>query len=168
MKTMTSFLILFFFLACSKDANDSAYLKEYEAYKSPINTIIDGIDNTAVDSVNPILDDYLKDIMPMSCTWCVTEGEAFEPVAEIVTNHPEYLALVLDRALMGTRLTWGFRVLFKDLYPETYKELLDEAGIQLIPEDELKNEDERWKNKSNEYSLPLETLVEAYLKIAQT
>ena len=157
MKTYIFVLTILPLLSCSQEDTSGIYLQEYEKYQSSIGNEIDNINEVVEDSINNLLDNYIERITPMSCTWCVTEGQVFEPVKEFCKAHPEGLTIVLDRALKGERLTWGFRALFKELHPSIYQNLLDESNIPMTGDE--------WQRKTNEYNLSFVILIEEYLKI---
>ena len=164
-KTIWLFTILVFMYSNKKATGQEPYLPEYEQYRQPVAARIDSMDKTMADSAGIILDKYLHDIAVYSCTWCVVEIPAFQPVAGFVKRHPESLIFVLHRSLSGNGLTWGFRVLFKEYYPAQYRQLLKQAKIVLHPENELSTESQRWHNKVKEFSLHYTLLAGEYLRI---
>jgi hypothetical protein len=165
MKNISALTLLFLFCCNHEISSQTQYLPEYQKYQRPVAFKMGVLNKTIADSARVILDEYLHDIAIYSCTWCVAEGKVFEPVAGFTKRHPESLILVLDRSLQGTGLTWGFRVLFRELYPVQYQALLKKANIELLPESEIKNEEQRWQNQSKEYSLAFNLLADEYLAI---
>lgn len=123
------------------------------------------VDREVAVASNAVFDTYEQAIQPFSCVWCVAEGAVFLPVAEWVHQHPESMIFILHRSLQGRRLSIAFRILFKEQYLQTYQQLLQDAGISLIPEDEIENEDQRQQNLDKELSLSLASLTEAYLTL---
>lgn len=152
-------------ISCDKAGEDKNYLQEYIKYEPLVAGHLKNIDSDLLDSATAILNIYLDEIRIYSCLYCVTEKEVFDPVSGFARKHPQMLTLILDRALQGTRLSFGFRALFKEFYPEKFKDLLLKENIHLLPEEEIKNEDDRWENKVKEGNLPFELLTEEYLNI---
>ncbi|MGC9354509.1 MAG: hypothetical protein ACP5D9_11760 [Mariniphaga sp.] len=165
---MKTFILLMTFLvvllSCQKE-QDEGYITEFLQFKQAIEQQILVVDKNITDSAMIIIDNYLEGIKPMSCLYCVAEGEIFAPVSAYCERHPESLIFVLESAVKGSRLTFGFRKLFKEFYPEKFSELLESEEIVLIPGPEVKTEEDIWENKVKENSLPFKLLTEEYLKI---
>jgi len=153
--------------SCSKSNIDSNYVKEYSVYQPTVSALKSKISKEVTDSANVILEGYLQRIAPMSCIWCVAEGEVFKPVKNYCNKHPEAITFVLDKYLTDTtsRLTWAFRALVKEHFTDAYNGLLKDFGIVLKPESELLTENDKWNNQVNEFKLPFEAIVKKYLEI---
>lgn len=166
MNTMKAFVLLSLLLALSGCEKDKlSYLPEYEKFRPDVENHITLVLKDVSDSIKFIINEYLERVEPLSCTFCVVEVDAFAPVRNYCIKNPQCLIYVLESALKGSRLTWGFRVLFKEFYPNNYQRLLDEAGIILIPESELNTDEVKWNNKQKEYSLPFENIVKEYFEV---
>jgi hypothetical protein len=160
-----SITTLFFFICCHRKISSQAqYMPEYKKYQHPVAARMKVVDKNIADTASIILNRYLHRISIYSCTWCVAEGEVFQPVAAFVKQHPESLVFILDSALSGTALTWGFRVLFKQMYPVQYKKVLQKANIVLPAASDIQTENQRWQNQVKEYSLPFYLLADEYLE----
>jgi hypothetical protein len=167
MKAFAFFVLTLLTLCCcDHDTNSQTiYLPEYKKYEKPVATKWSAVDKAVADSARAILNTYLQAIEIYSCTWCIAEGPVFMPVAAFTARHPESMIFVLHSSLQGTRLSWGFRALFKELYRAQYDALLAEANIVLLPDQEVQTEDQRWQNQSKEHSLAFTRLVDKYLEI---
>ncbi len=121
---MKAFLLLTAFLvvlsSCQKE-QDEEYPLDYSQFKTTIERQILLVDKQVADSTMNIIDSYLEGISPMSCLYCVAEGEVFASVSGFCKRHPESLIFILESTIKGSRLTFGFRKLFKEFYPKNFQ-----------------------------------------------
>jgi hypothetical protein len=159
-------VFMFLLLSCQKE-KDEEFSAEYLQFKPGLEIQKLKVEQRVADSMVIIIDEYLEGIKPMSCLYCVADSIHLYKVSDFCERNPESLIYVLESALKGSRLTFGFRKLFKEFYPEILSELLESEGIELIPNTEAITEEDLWENMSREYSLPLKLLAEEYLKVVR-
>ena len=153
------------FCCCEKD--NGVYSEEYVYLKPAVETQMKKIEREVADSVGLLLDHYSKAMVPLSCNYCVVDLKEFAALKAYCMRHRESAICVLDHALQPNRSSWGFREIFKSIFPEAYSGILKEYSIVLIPEAEITNASDRWNNRDKEYSVPFKVVAERFLEVSR-
>ncbi|MFA0964921.1 hypothetical protein AB9P05_24140 [Roseivirga sp. BDSF3-8] len=120
---MTRYLFVFIFLISCQPAS------------SAVNT-----PGEMPDSLQHLVEDYERQTMVLSCSWCRVNHASFLPVITYVTQHPDTMPFLFDKAESDPLFRFAYIRLLQEVKPGLYRQLLEANHISLRPPDPASRE----------------------------